>query len=147
MLLNLAPLDLITYRGALALRFIDSVTGAAVTGDLRVRAWAYDPATPRAARRVDEAELSPNSGIYGFRGLPGLEGYQIGDAVPAASLAYIVHVEDGRGRFLPQTRRYDLPLAQPAVQQVILYSVRRPGHAHRLRHRTRPTAAHRRPSR
>ena len=47
MLLNLLPLDLITYRGALALRFIDSVTGAAVTDNLRVRAWAYDPAAPR----------------------------------------------------------------------------------------------------
>ena len=86
-----------------------------------MRAWAYDLAAPRAARRVDEAELSPNSGIYGFRVLPGMEGFQIGDAMPAGSLAYIVHVEDGRGRFLPQTRRYDLPLAQPAVQQVILY--------------------------
>ena len=121
MLLNLSPLDLITYRGALALRFIDSVTGAAVTDDLRVRAWAYDPAAPRTARRVDEAERSPNSGIYGFRVLPGMEGYQMGDAMPAASLSYIVHVEDGRGRFLPQTRRYDLPLTQPAVQQVILF--------------------------
>lgn len=121
MLLTLSPLDLITYRGALALRFIDSVTGAPVTDDLRVRAWAYDPAAPRTARRVDEAERSPNSGLYGFRVLPGLEGYQVGDTVPPASLAYIVHVEDGRGRFLPQTRRYDLPLAQPAVQQVILF--------------------------
>jgi hypothetical protein len=120
-LLNLSPLDLITYRGALALRFVDNVTGAAVTDDLRVRAWAYDPAAPRAARRMDVAERSPGSGAYGFRGLPGLEGYQIGDAVPAASLAYIVHVEDGRGRYLPQTRRYDLPLMQPAVQQVNLY--------------------------
>lgn len=122
MLLNLSPLDLITYRGALALRFIDSVTGAAVTDNLRVRAWAYDPAAPRAARRVDEAARSPTSGIYGFGVLPGLEGYQIGDAVPPAGLAYIVHVEDDRGRYLPQARRYDLPLAQPAVQEVVLFS-------------------------
>jgi hypothetical protein len=70
---------------------------------------------------VDEAERSPNSGIYGLRTLPGLEGYQIGDDVPAGSLAFTVHVEDGRGRYLPQTRRYDLPLAQPAVQQVLLF--------------------------
>jgi hypothetical protein len=120
-LLNLTPLDLITYRAALALRFIDSVTGAVVSDSLRVRAWAFDGAEPLAASRVDEAEQSPNSGIYGLHALPGLEGYQIGNDLPAASLAFIVHVEDGRGRYLPQTRRYDLPLAQPAVQQVLLF--------------------------
>lgn len=125
MRLNPVPLDLITYRGVLALRCIDSVTGAAVADSLRVRAWAYNPATPAEAalpaRRVDEAERSPHSGIYGFRALPGLESYQTGGVMPAASLAFIVHVEDGRGRYLPQTLRYDLPLAQPVVQQVLLF--------------------------
>jgi hypothetical protein len=120
-LLNLTPLDLITYRAALTLHFSDAATGAAVTNHLRVRAWAFDPAAPQAARRVDEAEKSQNSGIYGFHTLPGLEGYQIGDDLPAGSLAFIVHVEDRLGRYLPQTRRYDLPLAQPAVQPVELF--------------------------
>jgi hypothetical protein len=120
-LFNFTPLDLITYRTALALHFMDSVTGAAVADNLRLRAWAFDPTAPQAARRVDEAEKSQRSGIYGFRSLPGLEGYQIGDDLPADSLAFIVLVEDRLGRYLPQVRRYNLPLAQPAVQPIALF--------------------------
>jgi hypothetical protein len=120
-LFNFTPLDLITYRAALALHFTDAVTNAAVTDNLLVRAWAIDPAAPQAARRVDQAEKSQKSGIYGFRSLPGLEGYQIGDDLPAGSLAFIVLVEDRLGRYLPQARRYNLPLTQPAVQPITLF--------------------------
>ena len=122
MLINLTPLETITYRAALAFQFTDAVTGKAVSDGLRVRAWAFDPADPRPARRVDEAEKSPHSGVYGFRSLRGLSGYQIGETIPAASLSFIVHIEDDGGRFLPQTRRYDLPLPNPAVQAVPLIS-------------------------
>jgi len=93
-----------------------------VTDGLTVRAWAFDPADPQLARRADEAEKSPNSGIYGFHSLPGLKGYQIGEPVPAESLTFLVTIEDRYGRFLPQTRQYDLPLPVPAVQLVLLYS-------------------------
>jgi hypothetical protein len=86
-----------------------------------VRAWAFDSADPQLAHRFNEAEKSPNSGVYGFRSLPGLERYQIGDVVTAESLSFIVTVEDRLGRFLPQTRHYDLPLTNPAVQLVSLY--------------------------
>ncbi len=122
MLASLTHLETITYRAALALQFFDSATGQAVTNGLRVRAWAFDPAAPRPARRVDEAEKSPTGGVYGFRSLPGLGGYQMGEDVAAGSLAFLVYIEDGLGRFLPQTRRYDLPLALAAVQQVTLFS-------------------------
>lgn len=121
MLSQLTPLDLITYRAALALRFTDSVTGADVTAGLRARAWAYDPADPQPARRVYEAEKSRHSGIYAFRSLPGLAGYQIGEYEAVGTLAFIIHVEDLLGRYLPQTRRYVLPLLQPAVQRVVLF--------------------------
>ena len=121
MLAELTPLEMITYRGALALAFTDVVTGQRVEDGLLVRAYAFDPVDPRLAVRVDTAERSPNSGIYGFRTLPGLERYQIGDPVAPSSLSFIVTTEDSRGRFLPQTRRFDLPFAIPAVQQISLY--------------------------
>jgi hypothetical protein len=121
MLANLTPLEIITYRAALALQFTDAVTGQQVAEGMVVRAWAFDPAEPQLAHRFDEAEKSPNSGVYGFRSLPGLERYQIGDPITAESLSFIVTIEDRLGRFLPQTRHYDLPLTNPAVQLIPLY--------------------------
>lgn len=121
MLAELTPLEIITYRAALALQFSDAVTGQRVTDGMVVRAYPFDPADPQLARRFDTAEKSPNSGVYGFRTLPGLERYQIGDPVPAGSLSFIVTIQDTFGRFLPQTHRYDLPFANPAVQLVALY--------------------------
>jgi hypothetical protein len=121
LLANLTHLETIIFRAALALYFTDSATGQAVSDGIWVRAWGFDPANPQITRRADEAEKSPNSGIYGFRTLPGLEGYQIGEEMAAGSLAFIVRIEDRLGRYLPQTQRYDLPLAQPAVQPVALY--------------------------
>jgi hypothetical protein len=123
MLADLTALGIITYRASLALQFSDVVTGRAVTTGLRVSAWRFDPANPGPpASSRPRAEKSPNSGIYGVRSLPGLERYQIGDTVPAESLSFIVHIEDQLDRYLPQIRRYDLPLPMPAVQLVPLYS-------------------------
>ncbi|MFZ0544455.1 MAG: hypothetical protein WAM60_03400 [Candidatus Promineifilaceae bacterium] len=122
MLANLTPLEIVTYQAALALQFTDVVTGERVTDGLTVRAWAFDPVAPQLVQRVDEAEKSPNSGVYGFRTMPGLKRYEVGDTVPTGSLAFVVTVVDRFGRFLPQTRRYDLPLAVPAVQLIPLYS-------------------------
>jgi hypothetical protein len=146
MLANLTELEIITYRGALALQFSDIVTGQAVTNGLRVRAWRFDPTDPGLARRADQAEKSPNSGIYGFRSLPGLERYQIGDTIPAESLSFMIMIEDLLGRFLPQTRRYDLPLPIPAVQLVPLLRPK-PAHANRLRGHSRPACTNDRPVR
>lgn len=121
MLSNLRSLEIITYRGALALSFSDSATNKAVTEGLRIQAWRYDAGTPQPARQTAWAEKSQTSAIYGFRSLPGLERYQVGDSVPPGSESYIVRIEDERGRYLPQLRRFDLPLATPAVQAIPLY--------------------------
>lgn len=121
MLTTLRHLDLTTYRAPLALSFIDSVTQNVVTDALHVQAWRFDPATPQPARQTIWAEKSKTSGIYGFRSLPGLERYQLGDDVAAGSLSYIMRVEDQYGRYLPQMRRFDLPLADLAVQTIPLY--------------------------
>jgi hypothetical protein len=92
-----------------------------VTDGLRLQAWRFDSANPQPARQTTYADKSKSSGVYGFRSLPGLERYQVGDAVPAATHAFIVRIEDEHGRYLPQLRRFDLPLATPAVQPVALY--------------------------
>jgi hypothetical protein len=92
-----------------------------VNDALLVQAWRFDPATPQPARQTVWAEKSKTSSIYGFRSLPGLERYQLGDDVTPGSFSYIVRVEDRYGRYLPQMRRFDLPLADLAVQTVPLY--------------------------
>ncbi len=121
MLANLTQLETITYRSALALQFIDVVTGQRVTDGLRVRCWGFDPSSPQLSYQSNEAEKSPNSGVYGFRSLPGLQRYEVGDTVPVGSLSFVALVEDSYGRFLPQTHRYDLPFSDPAVQLIPLY--------------------------
>ena len=122
MLTDLQPLEVITYRGALAYHFTDSVTGQTIADDLSVRAWRHEAADLRPVHRFTNAQRSQQSGIYGFRTLPGLEGYQIGDTVAPGSLDYIVQIEDRKGRFLPQTHRLSLPLATPQVQEIALFS-------------------------
>ena len=122
MLLNLTPLDLITYRAALALRFIDSVTGAAVSDRPAGQGLGVRPG--RAAGRPPGGRSRAVAEQRHLRLACAARPGRLPDRrrpCPPASLAFIVHVEDGRGRYLPQTRRYDLPLAQPAVQQVILF--------------------------
>lgn len=127
MLTDLRTLDVITYRGALALHFSDAVTGQAVTGGLDVRAWRHDAADPRPAHHFTHAERSQQSGIYGFPTLPGLEGYQIGETVTPGGLEYLVQIVDRRGRFLPQTRHFALPQATPqAVESVLFSTLTRP---------------------
>ena len=117
----LHELEIVTYRALLALHFRDGATGAAVSTGLRAYAWRHDPAQPQVARRLERAERSPQSGIYGFRTLPGLEQYTKRETVTAGSVQYIIQIEDERGRYLPQTRRFGLPLAEPALQEVILF--------------------------
>lgn len=122
MLTDLQTLEVITYRGALAYHFTDSVTGQTIADGLSVRAWRHEAADLRPVHRFTDAQRSQQSGIYGFRTLAGLEGYQIGDTVAPGSLDYIVQIEDRKGRFLPQTHRLSLPLATPQVQEIALFS-------------------------
>jgi hypothetical protein len=116
--ISLRELEIVTYRAGLAVHFTDSVTGQAITEGLYVQAWHHDAANPRPARQIVLADKSQNSALYGFRSLPGLERYQLGEAVVPETIPYIVHIIDQRGRFLPQSRRFDLPLTTLAVQEI-----------------------------
>ena len=118
---NVTPLERTTFRGALALAFSDLVTGKAVTDYLRVHAYRFDPGNVQPTRKVQVAEKSPRSGIFGFRTLPGLERYQIGEDIAVGSVSYIVHIVDDKQRYLPQVHQVDLPFADPAVQQMTLH--------------------------
>ncbi|MCS6844227.1 MAG: hypothetical protein NZ528_07890 [Caldilineales bacterium] len=104
-------LETVLRRAPLGLRFVDLARAAYVTDGLEVAAWAMGGGKPgRPAVR------SPLSGVYGFRTLPGLRPYEVGerpagDWCPSADAApnFVVYVEDRLGRFLPQVLSLCLP--------------------------------------
>jgi hypothetical protein len=68
-------LETLIRRAPLGLRFLDLARGLPVSDGLSVAAW---PIGAPSLRRW--ATASPLSGIYGFRGLPGLRRYEDGEA-------------------------------------------------------------------
>lgn len=74
MSVQVVVLERITRRAPLGMRLLDLVRGAAVTDGLVVTARELGRATP-----VLVAQRSPFSGVYGFRSLPGLRGFEIGE--------------------------------------------------------------------
>jgi hypothetical protein len=116
------PLERRVLRGVLGLRLRDAATGAQVTSGLNITAWQIGTSWPLTA-----AARAQGSGIYGFRSLPGLEAYVRGereatdfcvDADAAAN--YVVAIEDGERRFLPQLHLLCLP--RVALLDVPLYA-------------------------
>jgi hypothetical protein len=133
-MLSVQVLEQLIRRAPLGLRFRDLTREAPVSDGLAVSAW---PLGRPAERR--EAVVSPASGVYGFRTLPGLGSYEAGErpaddwcgsppygsAVPAGELPelggiiggasappfanFVVSVDDARGRYLPQTLFLCLP--------------------------------------
>jgi hypothetical protein len=112
-------------RGVLGLRLRDAATGAQVTSGLKITAWAAGTSWPLLAATAP----GPGStgGIYGFRSLPGLEAYVRGEkeatdfcADSGAPPNYILAIEDGARRFLPQLHLLCLPRA--GVLDVPLYA-------------------------
>lgn len=102
--------ETVLRKAPLGLRFLDLARAAYVTDGLEVTAW------PLAGERPCQlAVRSRLSGIYGFRSLPGLRPYEVGER-PAgdwcsgdAAPNFVVFVEDRLGRFLPQALRMCLP--------------------------------------
>lgn len=71
--MRVVVLETLIRRAPLGMRFIDLARGVAVSDSLVVRAW---PLTMPTLGRY--ALCSPLSGVYGFRTLPGLHGYEVG---------------------------------------------------------------------
>ncbi len=67
-------LEKILRRAPLGLRFLDLVRGIYVNDGLIVTAWQNGTVGPK-----QRASVSPQSGVYGFRTLPGLESYMTGE--------------------------------------------------------------------
>jgi len=111
------------YRAPLALRPVDSATGADVGDGLVALAWPEgDPAAARAARR------SRMSALLGFGTLPGLYSQEVATAAGGAVLdwpaldprPFIVTVTDTFDRYLPEVLAVKAPRTAPL--DVTLYS-------------------------
>jgi hypothetical protein len=109
-------LETISYRAPLALRAIDSISGADLGDGLVAIAWPQgDPASARTAVR------SPVSTLLGFGTLPGLHSQELAllatGAVPSGPvlglLPFVVTVTDTLGRFLPEAMVIKVPVAAP----------------------------------
>jgi hypothetical protein len=72
--MHVVVLETLIRRAPLGIRFVDLARGGTVSDDLAVAAW------PLAAPALQQSAVcSPLSGIYGFRTLPGLRGYEVGE--------------------------------------------------------------------
>jgi hypothetical protein len=67
-------LEAVTRRAPLGLRFLDMVRAVSVNDALVVTAWQLGTSGPKWT-----AIPSPLSGVYGFRALPGLERFEVGE--------------------------------------------------------------------
>lgn len=102
------PLEQVTIFTPLGIRFWDPVQDTQVTDGLIVTAF------PEGARRNGTRAFRTLSGVYAFRGLPGLHDVEYpGDDLPTASppvtVRFIIQVFDERRRFLPVIFGVDLP--------------------------------------
>lgn len=70
-------LETVVRRAPLALRFVDIIRDVTVNDSLLVQAWQKG-AAGSVARSKQTALASPLSGVYGFRSLPGLAGFETG---------------------------------------------------------------------
>src|SRR5262249_52867024 len=104
------------YRAPLALRAVDSATGADVGDGLLALAWREgEPAAARRARR------SRMSALLGFGPLPGLYGQEFATAAGGAApdwpgigpRPFVVTVTDTFGRYLPEVLAVEAPRISP----------------------------------
>lgn len=115
-MIRVRRLESVVRRAPLGLRFIDLARGVHVTDGLTVRAWPVGGERPGLL-----AVRSPLSGVYGYRSLPGLRPFEVserpasdwcpgdGSPPPDGSPNFVVSVDDGLGRFLPQVLALCLP--------------------------------------
>lgn len=118
-----AALETIGYRAPLALRCVDTATGAEVAAGLQATAWR-----PGDSSDVRTAVASAVSALLGFGTLPGLRSLEYSAAAgdgpvtfPAGTpVTFIVAVADTGGAYLPQVFEVTVPQTVPVT--VPLYS-------------------------
>jgi hypothetical protein len=67
-------LETVIRRAPLGMRFVDIIRDVTVSDSLLVQAWQYGTT---GLKQI--ALTSPVSGVYGFRSLPGLARYEVGE--------------------------------------------------------------------
>jgi hypothetical protein len=102
------PRERVTIFTPLGIRFWDSVKDAQVKDGLVVIAY------PEGAHQKGTRAFRTLSGVYAFRGLPGLHDVEysrerLSITSPPISARFIIHVFDRRRRFLPLVFGTDLP--------------------------------------
>lgn len=109
---TLEPLEKVSQYTALGIRFWDLARDVAVTHGLEVTA------RPTGQPQLERRAFQTLSGIYAFRGLPGLRAIEASDPelppgdhpLPGSVTApFVVTVHDRLGRFLPVTFEVNLP--------------------------------------
>jgi hypothetical protein len=103
-----SPRERVTILTPLGIRFWDPVQDAQVKDGLVVTAY------PEGVRCTGTRAFRTLSGVYAFRGLPGLHDVEypddgFPDASPPVSARFIIRVFDRRRRFLPVVFSTDLP--------------------------------------
>jgi hypothetical protein len=103
-----SPLERVTIFTPLGIRFWDPVQDAQVKEGLIVTAY------PEGTHRNGTRAFRTLSGVYAFRGLPGLHDVEypsvaFPDASPPVAARFIIRVFDERRRFLPIVFGADLP--------------------------------------
>lgn len=103
----------------LGLRFWDPVLDRPIRDGLVVRAWPFEPASPKV-----EAFRSL-SGVYAFQGLPGLRAVErpapddpemvVSPSSPPVLRRFVIEVLDPGRRFLPAAFEVELPLPYRGV--------------------------------
>jgi hypothetical protein len=103
------PVERFSIVTTLGIRFWDPAFDVQVNDSLAVTAY------PFGARRPATAGFSTPSGVYAFRGLPGLHDIEYPRGDPAspgslpASKRFLIEVMDGASRFLPAAFFVDAP--------------------------------------
>jgi hypothetical protein len=116
----LKPLELVSVSTTLGIRFWDPAMDTQVSRGLVVTA------SPESDSGLVNVAFQTASGIYSFRGLPGLQSVEMPEqaaepltgASPPQPKRYIIQVEDRFERFLPVAFNVELPLPYKGVYSV-----------------------------
>jgi hypothetical protein len=111
------PLETLTTRTLLGIRFWDPATDRQVSDGLQLVAW------PDAVPDQKINAFRTASGNFAFQNLPGMRAYEypVDDdpllTSPLVQRPFLVEVEDRRGNFMPVRFRVELPLVENGLYQ------------------------------
>lgn len=112
------PLETLTTRTLLGIRFWDSATDRQVSDGLQIVAW------PETAPDLKVNGFRTASGNFAFQNLAGMRAYEYPDddedpllASPLTQRPFLIEVNDLRGNFMPVRFLVELPLLDDGLYQ------------------------------